>query len=73
MTTCHYFSVVVTLGGITWLHNATFSPNRATHIPKMADTNQQSPPPQLGPVVSELFDPINMLILDIIEESHDTL
>lgn len=32
-------------------------PNRATHTPKMADTNQQSPPPQLGPVVSWLFDP----------------
>ncbi len=33
-------------------------PTEQPTLPKMADTNQQSPPPQLGPVVSWLFDPV---------------
>ncbi len=32
-------------------------PTEQPTLPKMADSNQQSPPPQLGPVVSWLFDP----------------
>lgn len=37
--------------------------SRAVNISKMADTNQQSPPPQLGPVVCDVFVCLGYFIL----------